>query len=146
MTTLWAHQKLYKFDEGIMIIFVSGKNRPLLLAKGVYWMSKGTKPRNYGDSDNLIVMNKCSRIVMEMEPSNRIMELHDLGAFHTTEQNENKPLSRKNISPRLSFLASVFNLYWLLFVSCLKITLREDYMKISSPVFYDIVNKYGPRK
>ena len=26
--------KLYKFDEGIMIIFVSGKNRPLLLAKG----------------------------------------------------------------------------------------------------------------
>ena len=29
--------KLYKFDEVIMIIFVSGKNRPLLLAKGVHW-------------------------------------------------------------------------------------------------------------
>ena len=29
--------KLYKFDEVIMIIFVSWKNRPLLLAKGVHW-------------------------------------------------------------------------------------------------------------
>ena len=34
---LCTHQKLYKFDEVVMIIFVSGKNRPLLLAKGVYW-------------------------------------------------------------------------------------------------------------
>ena len=32
-----THQKLYKFDEVVMIIFVSGKNRPLLLAKGVHW-------------------------------------------------------------------------------------------------------------
>ena len=35
-------KKSYKFDKGIMLIFVSEKNRPLLLAKGVhgmlYWM------------------------------------------------------------------------------------------------------------
>ena len=29
--------KIYKFDKGVMIIFVSGKKRPLLLAKGVHW-------------------------------------------------------------------------------------------------------------
>ena len=34
---LCTHQKLYKFDEVVMIIFVSGKNRPLILAKGVHW-------------------------------------------------------------------------------------------------------------
>ena len=34
---LCTHQKLYKFDEVVMIIFVSWKNRPLLLAKGVHW-------------------------------------------------------------------------------------------------------------
>ena len=28
--------KSYKLDKGIMLIFVSEKNRPLLLAKGVY--------------------------------------------------------------------------------------------------------------
>ena len=28
-------KKSYKLDEGIMLFFVSGKNRPLLLAKGV---------------------------------------------------------------------------------------------------------------
>ena len=28
---------IYKFYEGVMIIFVSGKNQPLLLAKGVHW-------------------------------------------------------------------------------------------------------------
>ena len=33
---LCTHQKSYKLDEGIMLIFVSEKNRPLLLAKGVY--------------------------------------------------------------------------------------------------------------
>ena len=32
---LCTHQKSYKFDEGIMLIFVSERNRPLLLAKGV---------------------------------------------------------------------------------------------------------------
>ena len=32
-----THQKLCKFDEVAMIIFVSGKNRPLILAKGVHW-------------------------------------------------------------------------------------------------------------
>ena len=32
---LCTHQKSYKLDEGIMLIFVSEKNRPLLLAKGV---------------------------------------------------------------------------------------------------------------
>ena len=33
---LCTHQKSYKLDKGIMLIFVSEKNRPLLLAKGVY--------------------------------------------------------------------------------------------------------------
>ena len=32
---LCTHQKSYKLDAGIMLIFVSEKNRPLLLAKGV---------------------------------------------------------------------------------------------------------------
>ena len=32
---LCTHQKSYKLDKGIMLIFVSEKNRPLLLAKGV---------------------------------------------------------------------------------------------------------------
>ena len=32
---LCTHQKLYKLNEGIMLIFVSEKNRPLLWAKGV---------------------------------------------------------------------------------------------------------------
>ena len=30
-------KKSYKFDKGIMLIFVSEKNRPLRLAKGVVW-------------------------------------------------------------------------------------------------------------
>ena len=49
-----------------------------------------------------------------MEPNNWIMELHDLGVCPfgiSYEQNENKNLFRKNISPRLSFLVSVFNPY-----------------------------------
>ena len=32
---LCTHQKSYKLDKGIMLIFVSEKNRPLLMAKGV---------------------------------------------------------------------------------------------------------------
>ena len=35
---LCTHQKSYKLDEGIMLIFVSEKNRPLLLAKGVHFV------------------------------------------------------------------------------------------------------------
>ena len=33
---LCIRQKSHKLDEGILLIFVSGKNRPLLLAKGVH--------------------------------------------------------------------------------------------------------------
>ena len=33
---LCTHQKSYKLDKGIMLIFVSEKIRPLLLAKGVF--------------------------------------------------------------------------------------------------------------
>ena len=33
---LCTHQNSYKLDKGIMLIFVSEKNRPLLLTKGVY--------------------------------------------------------------------------------------------------------------
>ena len=32
---LCTHQKSYKLNKGIMLIFVAEKNRPLLLAKGV---------------------------------------------------------------------------------------------------------------
>ena len=35
MCIICTNQKSYKLDEGIMITFVSEKNRPLLLAKGV---------------------------------------------------------------------------------------------------------------
>ena len=39
---LCIHQQSYKLDKGIMLIFVSEKNRPLLLAKGVYYRFYGT--------------------------------------------------------------------------------------------------------
>ena len=38
---LCTRQKSDKLDKGIMLIFVSEKNRPLLLAKGVYVVTPG---------------------------------------------------------------------------------------------------------
>ena len=46
---LCIHQKSYKLDKGIMLIFVFEKNRPLLLAKGVdVLILKDEMPTMYG--------------------------------------------------------------------------------------------------